>query len=126
MTVHRPFVRRNARSALEEIFAIQIEINNLPEPKREFRFDEERRWRFDFSYPEHKIAVECEGATWINGRHTRGSGYEKDLEKYNAAALLGWLVLRFTRAQIQHGVAIVALQKALALRGAALALRGSV
>jgi very-short-patch-repair endonuclease len=55
-----------------------------------------RRWRFDFALPAHKIAVECEGATFIGGRHTRGTGYAKDCEKYNAAACLGWTVLRYT------------------------------
>lgn len=42
------------------------------------------------------IAVEIEGGSWINGRHTRGKGYRNDCEKYLEAAILGWTVLRFT------------------------------
>jgi hypothetical protein len=34
------------------------------------------------------------------GRHTSGGGFIKDCEKYNAAALLGWRVLRYTTSNI--------------------------
>jgi very-short-patch-repair endonuclease len=63
---------------------------------REFRFHAVRRWRFDFAIPGLLLAVEFEGGAWTGGRHTRGSGFVKDCEKYNAAAVLGWGVLRFT------------------------------
>jgi len=42
-----------------------------------------------------KIAIEAEGGVWTGGRHTRGGGYTKDAEKYNAAVVLGWRVLRY-------------------------------
>jgi very-short-patch-repair endonuclease len=63
---------------------------------REYLFARPRRWRFDFAHPCTMVAIEIEGGTWVNGRHTRGSGFEADCEKYNAAAILGWRVLRFT------------------------------
>lgn len=65
-----------------------------------------RRWRFDFSFPESKIAVEVEGGVHTNGRHNRGAGYEKDLEKYNEAVKLGWRVFRYTTGQVDKGTAI--------------------
>ena len=71
--------------------------------EEEYRFDPERKWRFDFAYPKWKIGIEVEGGTWSGGRHTRGSGYEKDCEKYNAAAMQGWKVYRFTRSQLENG-----------------------
>lgn len=64
-------------------------------PTAEYKFHPTRRWRFDWAFIEDKIAVEQEGAIWIQGRHTRGSGFVKDLEKYNEAARLGWRIFKF-------------------------------
>lgn len=72
-----------------------------------------RRWRFDIAFPAEMLAVEVEGGTWTRGRHTRGSGYEKDCEKYNTAVLLGWRVLRFTSGQVWSGYAKDTILKAL-------------
>jgi len=69
---------------------------DLPEPEREYRFDTNRRWRFDFAWPQYKLAVELEGGHRIRGRHNRGDGFQADCEKYNAAQLAGWIVLRYT------------------------------
>lgn len=65
---------------------------------REHRFHDKRRWRFDFAHLELKLAIEVEGlcAEWQKSRHTTNKGYTEDCEKYNAAALLGWTVLRYT------------------------------
>jgi very-short-patch-repair endonuclease len=61
----------------------------------EYKFHPTRKWRFDFADVENKIAIEIEGGVWTRGRHTRGSGYIKDVEKYNAATVCGWKVLRY-------------------------------
>lgn len=66
----------------------------LPTPQTEYRFHGNRRWRFDFAWPEAHIALEVEGGQWISGRHNRGSGAIADMEKYNTAASMGWLVFR--------------------------------
>ena len=58
-----------------------------------------RFWKFDYAIPEKLVAVEIEGGVYTKGRHTRGQGYVKDLEKYNAAIELGWVVLRYTPGQ---------------------------
>ncbi|MCA2455812.1 MULTISPECIES: endonuclease domain-containing protein [Vibrio] len=100
-------------SALERLFLFQIKSMGLALPEKEYRFHETRRWRFDFAYPEQQLAVEVEGGTWAGGRHTRGSGYEKDCEKYNEAALRGWSVLRFTGSMIKSGKAVETLKEAL-------------
>lgn len=72
-------------------------------PIREHRFALPRNWRFDFAWPDEKIAVEIEGGIWTKGRHTRGKGFLNDLEKYNAATLEGWKVYRFTPDQLKKG-----------------------
>jgi len=64
--------------------------------QREFKFHPERGWLFDFVWEAKKVAVEVEGGTGSGGRHTRFLGFQEDCEKYNAAALLGWRLLRFT------------------------------
>jgi len=64
-------------------------------PVAEYKFHPTRKWRFDWAFVDEKIAVEQEGAIWVQGRHTRGSGFVKDMEKYNEAARLGWRIFRF-------------------------------
>lgn len=83
-------------SHLELTMLAIIRSLGLPEPAQEFKLCASRRWRFDFAFPNEKIAIECEGGSWVNGRHSRGDGFEKDCEKYNFAALHGWTVLRYT------------------------------
>lgn len=65
-------------------------------PVAEHRFHPKRQWRFDwaFSPDDKKVALEVEGGVWTSGRHTRGSGFVKDMSKYNEAACLNWRVLR--------------------------------
>lgn len=55
------------------------------------------------AWPVFKIAVEIEGGVWVQGRHVRGAGFLRDAEKYNAAVLMGWRLLRYTPAQIKKG-----------------------
>lgn len=76
----------------------------VPPWEQEYAFHGERRWRFDFAWPEQRVAVEVEGGIWSNGRHTRGSGFEDDCEKYNEAAVDGWRVLRVTSSMIDEGL----------------------
>ena len=66
----------------------------LPEPEFEWRFHPDRKWRFDLAWPGHRLALEVEGGVWTGGRHSRGKGMKADMEKYNAATLMGWRVLR--------------------------------
>jgi len=92
-------------SSGEEDFALQCRIYSIL-PEREYKFHPKRKWRFDFALPDRMVAIEIEGGVWSGGRHTRGSGYIKDLEKYNQAALMGWAILRFTSDQVISGEAI--------------------
>ena len=118
-------------SKLEEEFLFQVKAIKLPIPEREYRFGAMasggtgnglrkrlaehglRDWRFDFAYPDLKIAVEVEGGTFSGGRHTRGKGFEGDVEKYTSATLLGWLVIRATGKHVKSGQAVQWLQQAI-------------
>ena len=63
---------------------------------KEFRFHETRKWRFDYAFPSHKVAIEVDGGVWTGGRHINPQGYINDMEKLNTAASMGWLMLRIT------------------------------
>ena len=106
-----------SKSELEARLAWQVEANGLPRPEREFRFHPRRKWPFDFAWPERRLALEVEGGTWTNGRHTRGTGFAADCEKYNEATLLGWRVLRVTGEQVMDGSALDWVRRALAEQG---------
>lgn len=82
----------------------------LPMPTPEYKFHPERRWRFDWCWPDYKIALELEGGVWIKGRHTRGAGFIKDMEKYNAAAARGYRVFRCTPTGIHLAMPLIAEQ----------------
>lgn len=81
---------------------------------KEFAFALPRKWRFDyvlaFETPRgmsvaHGIAIEIEGGIWVQGRHTRGCGYLRDLEKYREAAAADWKVYRFSTGEVLNGTA---------------------
>ena len=79
--------------------------------EQEFEFHPKRKWRADFHLVGKKILVEVEGAIWSGGRHTRGKGYIRDMEKYNAATMMGFQVLRFSTDQVKSGHAIQQIEK---------------
>ncbi len=91
--------------------AFQMRAVGLPEFCREWRFDAVRRWRFDAAWPERMLAVECDGGQWKpgGGRHNT----DADREKLNAAAVLGWRVLRFSGDQVRDGSAVTVIEQAL-------------
>lgn len=82
------------------IVAAYFKSEGLPPYVTELKFNIDRKWRFDFAWMEERVALEVEGGVWIGGGHTRGSGFTKDLSKYNSAALLGWRVFRVTPDQL--------------------------
>ena len=73
--------------------------------RREHVFHALRGWRFDFAIPSVRLAIEIEGGVRMIGRHQRPDGFLEDCRKYNAAALGGWRVLRFTPEQLMSGEA---------------------
>jgi very-short-patch-repair endonuclease len=72
-----------------------------------------RRWRLDFAYPEKRIGIEVQGGIYVRGAHSRGTGLERDYEKYNQAQVLGWNVYQFSRKMIENGEAIEIMKEAL-------------
>lgn len=86
--------------------------------EREYQFHPTRRWRFDFAWPQYRVALEREGGRWAKvkcqcgrvktifvSRHHSRDGMEEDARKYNAAAALGWVVIRATPRMLTDGSA---------------------
>jgi very-short-patch-repair endonuclease len=92
---------REIQHECEIIMRIILGSLDIPQPKKEHQFLSTRKFRFDYAWIEQKIALEVEGGVWIQGRHTRGAGFVKDMEKYNLACVAGWKVLRFTPQQLR-------------------------
>ncbi len=91
----------------------QLTLAGIPEPVREFRFAPPRMWRFDWAWPDRRVALEYEGGTWSNGGHVRPRHYTSDCIKYAEAALHGWVVIRATAEMVREGVALELVQRAL-------------
>lgn len=96
----------------EETLMQHIRADKLPEPEREYEFHPERKWRFDFAWPELRIAVEVDGMH-PSGRHNTPQGIANDNDKRNEAQIMGWLVLAFTAKQVTSGQGIDTLTKIL-------------
>lgn len=107
------YQREQRVSNAEQLLAGQLRQAGLGEPAREYRFHDSRRWRVDFAWPEHKLAVEVEGLTHEGGRHQRKAGFAADLEKYNTLELMGWTLLRFEQDAIKSGEAVRLIEQAL-------------
>lgn len=128
-------------SSVEARLATHIRACGLPEPQREYVAFPPRRYRFDFAWPDQKIAVEvdggirartcrtcrgtglgsaqrgrcpsCYGSGVAAGKHTRKKGIEADCEKALLAFEDGWRVLRVTPQLVLDGRAVRALEAVL-------------
>ena len=99
------------KSKAEESLNFQMKKIYKLDFEREYRFHPVRRWRFDFAFPEIKLAVEVQGITYFGGRENTGrhhtaKGIEADLEKYDEAMRFGWDVYCCSQKMVESGRAI--------------------
>ncbi len=97
----------------DPLFLALLKRAKLPAPVAELRFAPPRRFRFDWAWPDHKVALECDGGVWTQGRHTRGTGFLRDAEKFNIAAVMGWRILRTTPSKLHDLETIALIERAL-------------
>lgn len=92
------------------------------DPETEHRFDDDgRRWRFDFAWPDQRLAVEVDG---LGYGHQAVVGMAADNEKQNAAVQQGWSVLRFNSKQLgSHASVEAAVQQVCEVLCSAIELR---
>lgn len=87
------------------------QLDLVPEPETQYRFNQFRKWTFDLCWVPEMIAVEIDGGIWLKTEDGRSAGHANpkrfisDIEKLNEAALAGWLVLRFTPQMVRDGTA---------------------
>lgn len=118
----------------EDDFDFLLRGHGLPPYLRQHRFAKEalgRGWMFDFAWPKYMLAVEIEGLVMrklkdaktnedvlcVYGRHATITGMRGDMEKYNAAGIIGWTVLRFEQQMVKQGDAVAETMRCLCARG---------
>lgn len=80
----------------------------IADPIPAYRFMLDRKFEFDFAWPDAHVAVEVEGGVWRKGggAHSHPTNILRDIEKGNLAARAGWRVFRFTTDMVENGEAI--------------------
>lgn len=110
--------QRARKQAADDAVALFLKLlarEGIRTPVREHRFHQTRQWRFDFAWPDSRVALEVEGGAFAGGRHTRGAGFREDLKKYNEATRLGWRVLRVLPEQLDTLTTIALVHETLTL-----------
>ena len=82
--------------------AVNVFHKKYKNVKPEYKFHKKRKWLADYLIDFgllKKIIVECDGGLFVNGRHSRGAGMLKDMEKYNEMAIMGFILLRYAPSQ---------------------------
>ena len=90
----------------------------MPEPHRQYFWARElgRQFRADFAFPTYRVLVEVDGGLWRPsgvGAHSGGAAIERDIEKSQDAARLGWGRVRITEKDISSGHALTVVQAVL-------------
>lgn len=94
------------QSGIEVLFAQQIDLLQVPAPKRNYLFMPGRKLELDFAWPERMIAVEVQGMVHrIKGR------FNDDMEKRALALLAGWRILEIGGREIRSGKAATWIQQ---------------
>lgn len=102
------------RSKLELAMLEQLtEAGLLDGMVEEHAFHEERRWRWDFAWPEHKVALEVHGGLYTRGRHIRPRGMLNDMEKSSEGAIMGWRLITVSGVEVSNGTALDRVKRAL-------------
>lgn len=103
-----------SKTDYKEEFLNQLRIARLPAPETEVRFHETRRWRFDYAWPDRKIAVEYQGGIFYGGiGHNGIKGANRDCRKFSAATALGWRLFLINAEMVRDGSAFGFIQDAL-------------
>lgn len=103
-----------APSPLEEAFVLMWRaFGNGMEYVREYEFAEsiERKWKFDFAWPDLRVAVAIDGGKYAyrGGRHAT----DEDKEKCNQGVIMGWYILHFSSTMLNDPMEVCRIVKRL-------------
>lgn len=103
-----PVTRKRKPVDLAGTLASQLNLVGQRNYVRELQFHPTRKWRIDIAFPDHNLAVECEGmgAKGQPGRHQLTQHVHANTEKHSAIAVHGWYLIRVTGRQIKSGHAL--------------------
>ena len=94
---------RQRKAPLESALEVRVwrllkrsKLPRLPIPAYEFRDDYGQPGRVDFAFPDHHLALECDGFEHHGGREA----FENDRIRTARLVALGWRVMPLTRRQI--------------------------
>ena len=100
----------------DEKFLLMCRAKKIPTPEAEHRFHAVRKFRFDFAWPDARLALEVEGGVWSGGAHGRGTGIVRDMAKATLAAEEGWRIIRVTPAGLATITTMESITRALQWR----------
>ncbi len=100
-------------SHLEVMLDDQLCLAGINPEETEYCAIPGRRFRWDFAWSSKRVLVEVQGAIWVRGGHSTGSGITRDATKNNLAVLAGWKPLIVTAEHIKSGEALKWIQEAL-------------
>jgi len=90
-----------AKAHIEYLFRRQYDTVDGRAWRKEWQFDPNRKWRFDYAVPHLLCAIELDGATFMPGTgHNSGIGLRSWREKNNAAMSAGWRVWHYAPEEI--------------------------
>lgn len=90
-----------AESVIEATLALQIRVEKLPLPVKQFYPFRERRFRCDFAWPDRRVIVEVDGEA-----HRIKARFHADIEKHALLVLAGYTVLRVGGREVRSGQAV--------------------
>lgn len=99
-------------SKLEELLAFHLRASKIDYEREKTGLIPGRKFRVDF-FIKPDITIDCEGAVWVKGGHSTGTGITRDCVKANLLLLAGYRPFRVTAQHIESGEAIDWVKEAL-------------
>lgn len=106
----KKLAKRSQKESLENNFLTTwvLLFPNLPLPVRQYKFLPDRKFLWDFAWPDELLAVEIQGGSFMaRSGHTSLAGQTRDCEKQRLAVAAGWRVLPFNSQDMKDPIACV-------------------